>query len=100
MRRHKRGIRVDEIAAALSMGHVTLRVAIKAADQGGVKARAYPAMADRARAEDAEIHWGDETAVININVRGRSHQPKGQTPVAYAVGGTRHKLLMISTVTR
>ena len=59
VRRHKRGIRVDEIAAALSMGHVTLRVAIKAADQGGVKARAYPAMADRARAEDAEIHWGD-----------------------------------------
>jgi transposase len=59
----------------------------------------YPAIAERAKAEDAEIHWGDETAVVNTDVRGRGYSPKAQTPVAYAVGGTRHKLSMISTVT-
>ena len=59
----------------------------------------YPAIAARAKTEDAEIHWGDETAVVNTDVRGRGYQPKGQTPVAYAVGGHRHKLSMISTVT-
>lgn len=59
----------------------------------------YPAIAQRAKAEDAEIHWGDETAVVNTDVRGRGYQPRGQTPVALAVGGTRHKLSMISTVT-
>ena len=195
VRLHKRGMKIDDIAAALSMGHVTVRAAIKAAAHGGVKALApkrtgrpvgsqrrltpeqelhvqrqickhrpeqlklefalwsraavmllvkqefgidlpirtmgeylkrwgftpqrpikkayeqrpeavqqwldqeYPAIAERASAEDAEIHWGDETAVINTDVRGRGYQPKGQTPVAYAVGGTRHKLSMISTVT-
>ena len=51
------------------------------------------------KAEDAEIHWGDETAVVNTDVRGRGYQPKGQTSVALAAGGTRQKLSMISTVT-
>jgi transposase len=59
----------------------------------------YPQIAQRAKDEDAEIHWGDETAVVNTDVRGRGYQPKAQTPVAYAMGGTRHKLSMISTVT-
>ena len=59
----------------------------------------YPAIEKRARAEDAEIHWGDETALVNTDVRGRSYAPAGQTPVAYAVGGTRQKLSMIATVT-
>jgi hypothetical protein len=30
---------------------------------------------------------------------GRSYAPAGKTPVAMAVGGTRHKLSMIATVT-
>jgi transposase len=59
----------------------------------------YPGIKQRAQQEDAEIHWGDETAVVNTDVRGRGYAPKGQTPVAYAVGGTRQKLSMISTVT-
>jgi transposase len=59
----------------------------------------YPQIAQRAKAENAEIHWADETAVVNTDVRGRGFAPKGQTPVAYAVGGTRHKLSMISSVT-
>ena len=32
-------------------------------------------------------------------MRGRSYAPKGRTPVMMAVGGTRQKLSMISTVT-
>jgi transposase len=58
----------------------------------------YPAIAKRAKAEDGEIHWGDETALVNTDVRGRSYAPKGQTPVTSAPG-TRQKLSMISTVT-
>lgn len=59
---------------------------------------AYPGIAARAKAEDGEVHWGDETAVINTDVRGRSYAPKGVTPLAYAPG-SRQKLSMISTVT-
>jgi len=59
----------------------------------------YPVIAERAKAEGGEIHWGDETALVNTDVRGRSYAPAGQTPVAYAVGGTRQKLSMLATVT-
>jgi transposase len=59
----------------------------------------YPAIEQRARSEGAEIHWGDETALVNTDVRGRSFAPAGKTPVAMAVGGTRQKLSMIATVT-
>jgi transposase len=59
----------------------------------------YPAIEAKARAEGAEIHWGDETALVNTDVRGRSYAPAGKTPVTYAVGGTRQKLSMIATVT-
>jgi len=59
----------------------------------------YPGIAERARHEGAEIHWGDETALVNTDVRGRSFAPAGKTPVAMTVGGTRQKLSMIATVT-
>jgi len=59
----------------------------------------YPAIAERAKTEGGEIHWGDETALVNTDVRGRGYAPAGQTPVAYTVGGTRQKLSMIATVT-
>jgi transposase len=58
----------------------------------------YPKIAKQAQAEHAEIHWIDETAVINTDVRGRCYAPKGKTPVAMVVGGTRHKLSMIASV--
>jgi transposase len=58
----------------------------------------YPAITERAKAEGGEIHWGDETALVNTDVRGRGYAPKGETPVTYAPG-TRQKLSMISTVT-
>ena len=59
----------------------------------------YPEIEKRAKSEGAEIHWGDETAVVNTDVRGRCYAPAGKTPVTFAVGGTRQKLSMIATVT-
>jgi len=59
----------------------------------------YPGIEQRARQEGAEIHWGDETALVNTDVRGRSFAPAGKTPGAMTVGGTREKLSMIATVT-
>ncbi len=59
----------------------------------------YPAIERRAKAEGGEIHWGDETALVNTDVRGRSYGPRGKTPVTMAVGGTREKLSTISSVT-
>jgi transposase len=59
----------------------------------------YPAIVTAAKAAGGEIHWGDETAVVNTDVRGRGYSLKGKTPVAYTVGGNREKLSMISTVT-
>lgn len=59
----------------------------------------YPAIEKRAKAEGGEVHWGDETALVNTDVRGRSYAPKGKTPITMAVGGTRQKSSMISTVT-
>jgi transposase len=54
----------------------------------------YPGIEQRARQEGAEIHWGDETALVNTDVRGRSFAPAGKTPVVKTVGGTRQKLSM------
>ena len=59
----------------------------------------YPAIEQRARAEGAEIHWGDETALVNTDVPGRSYAPAGKTPVAMAIGDARQKRSMIATVT-
>uniref|UniRef100_G2ZRZ7 Transposase n=1 Tax=blood disease bacterium R229 TaxID=741978 RepID=G2ZRZ7_9RALS len=58
----------------------------------------YPVIAARAKAEGAEIHWGDESGLRSDDVRGRSYAPKGQTPVV-RVSNKRHGLSVISTVT-
>jgi transposase len=60
----------------------------------------YPKIAARARAraEGAEIHWGDETGLRSDDVRGRSYAPRGQTPVV-RVNRKRQNLSVISTVT-
>lgn len=59
----------------------------------------YPEIEQRAKTEGGEIHWGDETALVNTDVRGRCYAPAGKTPVTYTVGGTRQKLSMMATVT-
>jgi transposase len=58
----------------------------------------YPKIAARARAEGAEIHWGDETGLRSDDVRGRGYAPRGQTP-AVRVSRKRQGLSVISTVT-
>jgi len=60
---------------------------------------AYPEIERKACEQGAEIHWGDETSVMNTDVRGRSYAPRGQTPETRAVWGSREKFSMISTVT-
>ncbi len=59
---------------------------------------AYPSIAARAKAENAEIHWADETAVMNTDVRGRSYAPRGKTPTTCTVRGSRQRFSMISSV--
>ncbi len=41
----------------------------------------YPAIAVRAKAVGAEIHWADETGLSNQANYGRSFAPRGETPV-------------------
>jgi transposase len=60
--------------------------------------RDYPAIAKRARAEGAEIHWGDETGLSNQANYGRSFAPRGKTPVI-ARPATRFTCSMISAMT-
>jgi transposase len=58
----------------------------------------YPAIKKRAKEEDAEIQWGDETGCKNQCNHGRSYAPKGKTPVKESM--SKHfKINMISTVT-
>ena len=59
----------------------------------------YPEIERRAMGDGAEIQWGYETCVMNIDVRGRSYSPRGQTPETRAVWGRRENFSMISTVT-
>ncbi len=56
------------------------------------------AIAERAKTEGAEIHWGDETGVRSDCQHGRSYAPKEKTPVQ-RVPGSRFATNMISTVT-
>lgn len=58
----------------------------------------YPVIAARAKAEGAEIHWGDESGLRSDDVRGRGFAPKGQTPIV-RVNNKRHGLSVISSVT-
>ena len=58
----------------------------------------YPAIKARAKQENAEIHWGDETGVRNNCQHGRSYAPKGKTPVKKSMS-KRFSINMISTIT-
>lgn len=59
---------------------------------------AYPQIAACAKADGAEIHWGDETGLRSDDMRGRGHAPKGQTAVVR--GNDKWEgLIIISTVT-
>lgn len=58
----------------------------------------YPAIKKKAKAENAEIHWGDETGVRNNSQHGRSYAPKGRTPIKKSMA-KRFSVNMISTIT-
>ena len=58
----------------------------------------YPRIAQRARAENGEIQWGDETGMRSDSHAGRSYAPIGETPERL-VSGSRFSTNMISTVT-
>lgn len=58
----------------------------------------YPAIAEQAKAEEADIFWGDETGLRSDDVRGRSYSRAGMTPVI-RVTGRREGFSMISAVT-
>ena len=58
----------------------------------------YPQIKKRAKSENADIHWGDETGCKNRCNHGRSYAPKGKTPVKEQMSKS-FKINMISTVT-
>jgi transposase len=58
----------------------------------------YPMITKRAKEEDAQIHWGDETGVRNNSQHGRSYAPKGRTPVKKSMA-KRFSVNMVSSVT-
>jgi len=58
----------------------------------------YPSIKARAKTEQADIHWGDETGCKNQCNHGRGYAPKGKTPVKKSMAKS-FKINMISTVT-
>jgi len=74
----------------------------RANKQDGVRIQAwmeeeYPAIAEQAKAEKAEIYWGDETALQNTSNTIKGYAPIGKTPVV-EVEARRMKLNMLSAV--
>jgi transposase len=58
----------------------------------------FPQIRERAKAEKAEIYWGDETGLRSGDVRGRGFAPRGETPVINATAKYEN-LSMISAIT-
>ncbi len=58
----------------------------------------YPKIKARAKTENAQIFWGDETGIKNNTQHGRSYAPKGKTPVQ-TLPAKRVSLNMISAIT-
>ena len=83
------GVRLSAAAlgrALRAWGFTAQRPARRASERREPEVRAwlqheYPAIAARAKAEGAEIHWADETGLSNQANYGRSFAPRGKTPV-------------------
>lgn len=58
----------------------------------------YPEIQARAKREDAEIYWGDETGLRNDCQHERGYAPKGKTPVIH-LNAKRESINMISAIT-
>lgn len=59
----------------------------------------YPGIAARAKAEGAEICWGDETAVSSVAHYPSGYAPKGQPPVLVLSQSKRERINLISAIT-
>ena len=60
----------------------------------------YPVIVARAKAEGAEINWGDETGIEADNYVAKGFAPKGKTPVVRLSGSpARTRINMISAIT-
>lgn len=58
----------------------------------------YPSFQSRAKAENAEIYWGDETGMRNDSQNERGYAPRGKTPVI-RLNVNRTSTNMISVIT-
>ncbi|MEW8438351.1 MAG: IS630 family transposase [Candidatus Thiodiazotropha taylori] len=58
----------------------------------------YPEIQARAKAEKAEIYWGDETGIRNDSQHERGYAPKGHTPVV-RLNANRTSTNMLSAIT-
>ena len=58
----------------------------------------YPQIQAKAKVEDAEIYWGDETGLRNDSQHERGFAPKGKTPVI-RLNAKRESINMISAIT-
>ena len=58
----------------------------------------YPSIKEKAKKEDAEIYWGDETGMRSDCQHGRGYAPKGKTPVI-KLSAKRTSTNMISAIT-
>jgi transposase len=57
----------------------------------------YPEIRRRARKENAEIYWGDETGVRNDCQHSRGYAPRGKTPIV-EINAKRFSINMISAL--
>ena len=58
----------------------------------------YPAIGQQAKAENAEIHWGDQMGLRSDHQTGTSYGRRGQTPVIPGTG-QRFRCNVMSTIT-
>lgn len=58
----------------------------------------YPRIRAKAKQENAEIHWGDETGFRNECRYGRGYSPRGRTPIVN-ISAKRVSTNMISSIT-
>ena len=61
--------------------------------------KAYPVIKSKAKRENADIFWGDETTVKAADVRGRGYAPKGETPIVKQITKSKENVSMISAIT-
>ena len=61
-------------------------------------AREYPAIKRRAKAEKAQIYWGDEMGLCSDHAAGRSWGKRGETPVIPGTG-KRFRCNVVSAIT-